>query len=380
MMKSSSTRLVVGLIIVSVWTVPVASSVIIVSPESLSAAFKSSKSGDTLKLIGTFGATKLSNQNFSKLVTLDATKATFTGTLQLSNVTNVKLSGGIFSLAGDGLYTKAALVNGGSNIWFDRTIFAGDAGEYGVWFNGTSGAKVSGGQFTGLRSGIVFSSVTNGLATKNKITAAASDGIDIANSHEVVASYNSCSATNPGPGVHADCIQLWSIAGNPLQSDITVNRNTATGQTQGFTSFQNGGGGLRIHITNNIVHTSYSQGIACYDCIDSDISNNHVSTIPGSAHKTNLSVLGGSNNTVMGNIVDPFTPVQMPVGHSAALGNLSQYPNGIDDSVSGSQLALFTERDATIPEPSTWAMLLIGFAATALAGRRHARSTRLRTH
>ena len=48
------------------------------------------------------------------------------------------------------------------------------------------------------------------------------------------------------------------------------------------------------------------------------------------------------------------------------------YPNPIDSS-------LFFSAELTVPEPSTWALMLIGFAGLAIAGRRATRKARLAT-
>ncbi len=348
--------------------VPVTAATIVVTPDNFTAAFKAASGGDILRLVGTFGATRLASEKFSKVVTLDATKAVFTNTLQMTDVSNVKVIGGTFNIAGNAIYTKAALIYNGSNVWFDRTTVNGEAGQYGVTFNGTTNAEVSAGKFHGLRAGVLFGSVTNGIATKNKITASDSDGIDISDSHFVTASYNSCSAGNPGPGAHADCIQLWSVAGNPLQSDIIVTHNLATGPTQGFTSFQAGGGGLRIQMTYNMVNTSASQGIACYDCYDSIITNNHVSTMPGSAHKTNLSVIGGNNNTVAGNIVQSYSPPHKNLADG--LGDDFATDDGAVADLATARPMSLIDASAAVPEPATWAMMLGGFAAIGAASRR----------
>ncbi len=342
---------------------PVAAATVIVTPGNFNAAFKAAKSGDTLRLIGTFGATRLSNANFSKVVTINAAQAVFTNTLQFNNVSNVKVSGGVFNLAGDVGYTKAALVYGGSNIWFDKQTVTGEADDYGVVFDGTTNAEVSSGKFSGLRAGVVFGSVTTGLATRNKVTDSSSDGIDISDSHFVTASYNNCSAGDPGPTAHADCIQLWSVTGNPIQSDIVVTHNAASGHTQGFTSFQSGGGGLRIQITDNVVYTSATQGIACLDCVDSIITGNVVSTMPGSAHSTNLNV-SGTNNIVSANSVKPYRPAATAAFASLSSRTFVQPGDGVPD--------LRFAFAATVPEASTWAMLMIGFAAVGTAVRRRA--------
>lgn len=328
--------------------VPGGAATILVTPATAVAAFNAATAGDVLKLSGNFSGLRLGNRSFSRTVTLDLSQAVFTNTLLLTAVTNLKVTGGKFDITKDVPYTKAASVVGGSNVWFDRTTILGATGEQGIVFAGTTNASVSNGRFDGLRSAVILSEVTTGSATRNRVTHSLSDGIDIADSHGVSATYNTCSLSVPAPGAHPDCIQLWSVTGHALQSDNNVSYNTATGYTQGFTSFSAGGGGLRLTISHNVVNTSLSQGVACYECFDSNISFNTLTTLPGAAHLTNLSVLGGTGNTVVGNTINPFP-------------------------VAGSHFADLIGPDegaGAIPEPSTWAMLLAGFAAVGLARRR----------
>ena len=51
----------------------------------------------------------------------------------------------------------------------------------------------------------------------------------------------------------------------------------------------------------NRVDTSLPQGIACYGCVDSIITDNVLTTLPGSRFRTYLRVIGGSKAVVMQN-------------------------------------------------------------------------------
>ena len=312
-------------------------------------------------------------------MTINASRATFTGTFTLSNVDNLTVGGGTFNIAGAPAYTKGAVVYGGRNIVFNGAKVTGSAGGEGIVFSNTVGASVTAGTFRGLQVAVVLGGVTNGSATHNTITGAVSDGIDIADSHGVMASYNACSGGAPGAGVHPDCVQLWSISGAPLQSDIIVRNNSANGPTQGFTAFDSMGGELRVQILNNSVDTSYPQGVACYGCIDSAISYNSLATLAGSPYETSLTVSGGTGNSVIGNIVHPYAaPRGTRIGSLDALA-------GADDAavfaaLTGPQaapdLAALTGTPpgvpgaTAVPEPSSWALLLAGFAAVGVARRR----------
>ena len=348
----------------------VAGTTTVVTPQTLDAAFASAKAGDTLKLVGTFGAEWLANRSFNGLLTIDATAAKFTDKFQLENVSNVVFVGGSFDLSNDPAWTKGILIDGGKNVYVDRINVVGSGSQWGVSVVGTANAQISDSTFAHLNSSILFGSVSSGAIGHNTITAAETDGIDIADSHFVTAGSNSCSAGAPDPGVHPDCIQLWSVAGRPLQSDNVIVNNRATGPTQGFTSFDDGGGALRLSFIGNTVNTSYSQGIACYECVNSTIANNKVSTLPGSQFTTEINIIDGTNNLVYGNTVTPYTPA--PNGKLGGVVDLSEETGNVTSHDMLTDMILAddgTDAVASVPEPSSWALLIVGFAAVGLARR-----------
>ena len=348
----------------------VSAATIVVTSATIVSAFNKANAGDTLRLVGTFGETKLIGRSFSRVVTLDASKALFTNTLNLTRDSNLKISGGTFDVTGGSAYNHAAVIYGGSNIVFDRSHALGVGNQGGLSFEGTSNVTVSNGSFDGFHDAVAFDAVTNGVATRNTIKHAEADGIDIGDSHFVTASYNNCSLGVPGAGVHPDCIQLWSLTGQPVESDITVTHNSATGPTQGFTSFSAGGGALRVAITHNTVASSYPQGVACYDCVDSTISYNTVSTLPGARWLTNINVLGGTGNTVVGNVIRAAPWLgHAPVATATAVFAPALAAASLSNVVSGSP--------SGVPEPATWALLVTGFAAVGAVRRRTARAGRI---
>ena len=346
-------------------TVWVATSTTIVS------TFAKIADGDTVRLSGNFGMIRLSNRSFATGVTLDGSHAKFLDTLDLTNLSGVKLSGAKFDTRGSAAsFARALVVYGGSNIVFDRLNFIGDGYQTGLSFAGTNNVTVSNSSFDGLLRGMNIGTVNGGFLTKNKFVRSVSDGIDIGNSHNVLANYNTCSLGQPGPGVHPDCIQMFSAVGQPIQSDNTVIYNSAYGPTQGFTSFSNGGGGLRLTIAHNRVVTSYPQGIACYDCIDSNISYNNVATIPGSTYMTNINVIGGHGNTIIGNYIKP------PVGLTKHVPNVIPFDASLDASgdFDGNPAAPVVPvgSPSSVPEPAAWMLLVAGFAVVGAVARRRA--------
>lgn len=326
---------------------------------TLAATWKAVKAGDTIALSGTFGLTRLQYASFARPVTLDARGAVFTDTLVIKNVDNLNVVGGRYGSATQAMtYGKAIIVAGGSKIGFTKPTVTGNFGGQGINFDGTSGAAVNYGTFTGLWVGVAFNSVTGGWAKGNYVTKSVADGFDIDDSHNVKVSGTTCSGGSPAAGAHPDCIQLWSTAGHAVQSDITLTHNTAIGATQGFTSFSpEKGGGLRISMTYNTVNTSYPQGIACYACVDSEFLYNTLTTLPGATYMTNMNIIGGSNNTILGNTIGPKPRAAAVASRFAAIAAF----DGDSDAASAT---------GAVPEPSAWLLLIAGFGVVGGAARR----------
>lgn len=156
------------------------------------------------------------------------------------------------------------------------------------------------------------------------------------------------------------------------------------GATQGFTSFTpSSGGGLRIFMLNNRVNLSYSQGIACYNCVDSVFSGNMLTTIPGSDHQTRINIVGGRNNIIsnnsIGNFVRPLkSNVLLSTADQTAFDDLGASTANWADwgwdatastPLSAAALAAFAI-NASVPEPGTWLQLLAGMMAIGWVARR----------
>lgn len=326
---------------------------------NFSSVFYNAKAGDRIVLSGSFGALQLRDRSFSTAINIDARKAVFNDSLLLKNVSGVNFIYGTFgSTTGTTRYGQAVVINGGSNINFNGSKFVGNGGGMGLTFTNTDDVNVTRSTFTSLSRGLAFTGVTNGLMKGNKFINSSSDGAAIVDSHFVTATRNSCSGTAPSTGAHPDCIQLWSIAGNPVQSDITLSYNTAIGTTQGFTSFtpQNGGG-LRITMISNIVSVNYPQAIACYGCVDSLFANNVVRTLPGASHQARINIVGGENNIEFNNSVGAFDR------------------NNIGTPLSAEALAMLQGSMAGVPEPDTWLQMIVGMMAVGWAIRRRDRLT-----
>ncbi len=341
---------------------------------TLRSAFAAAQDGDTIKLSGIITKQTLSNRSFANGITIDATEALFGGTFALSGVGGVTVAGGLFGyLPGTWQDSQTVRVVNSSRVNFLNPVVtgAGIGKELGLSVTRSQDVIIADGQFSGLRLGVGFSAVTNGSLIGNSFTGNTSDGINIADSRFVTASRNICRDSAPSVGAHPDCIQLWSSAGLPMQSDISLLNNEAYGQTQGFTSFNpTTASGIRISMIGNRVETSMPQGIACYGCFDSIITDNVLITLPGSQWRTFLRTPGGANNIVENNSIGPL-------------------PTSLDESLEGDEpmigfaalssrsfgAALALPLGGAVPEPAVWLQLLLGFgcAGVVLRQRRQAR-------
>lgn len=326
---------------------------------TIGAIYRSAIGGDRITLVGTFGTTSFSNAHGGiGSIYIDARRAVFTDSVTVTNVNGLTINGGRYGSTGAPTRLgRGIVVSGGSDILIRSAAFVGNANasdNRGIEFIGTLRPTIYGSTFTDLYTGASFTGVQNGTMYKNAVTRAGADGFRIVDSHTVLFDRNRCTGGTPVPGAHPDCLQMWSILGNPVQSDVTVSNNYAYGPTQGFTSFDpDRGGALRARIINNRVDTSYSQGIACYGCVDSVITGNTVTTLPGATNWTTINVIGGSNNIVASNSIGP-----RPVSPNLAQARSTSASFAAVDSI------------AAVPEPATWAMLLAGFALVGVVLRR----------
>ena len=389
---------------------PFAANAAILNADStnLLSVFAAARNGDTIKATGTFGSVALQNRTFTTRVILDATGATFTDSLSIQNVTGLTVLRGTFGSRTAMLRTGRAVgINRSANIKFQNATFigngpiAGSTASIGMTVTASNQVQISASRFNNLKAGLGVLSSTNVKIDSSKFTAMTSDGINIADSHFVTATANTCVGTVPFAGAHPDCIQLWSVLGNPVQSDIALLRNIARGATQGFTSFNSSdGGGLRISMIGNIVATSYPQGLACYACVDSVFTDNVLTTLPGSLYQTSMNIIGGSNNIIENNNITRYArprPVDLIDLNLVTDGEEQILSNSIDqlflDDLALLQVdtlvpavALVDEDNGpmilsrigasaqTVPEPGVWAQLILGFGLVGAFTRRRVRT------
>lgn len=284
---------------------PVHAANLAAGPSNVDAVLAAAAPGDIVTLAGNFTALSIVNRDFGTAgLRINAWNAAFTGTLTISNVTGVTVRGGKFTVPPTTASTRGINIYGSRRIGIEYPTIAGSGSAYGIIAQVSSDIAVSNARMRALRLGLGYIDVTGGRIADNSFTAMSSDGINVAgSSSRITLIGNSCQGTVISPGAHPDCIQMWSTAGKPQLSDITITQTAVSGATQGITLFDLGG--RRITIANNRVDTSYPQGIACYLCDDSRIADNVVTTQPGARWRTVINATG-TNMVLSNNSIGPL--------------------------------------------------------------------------
>ena len=326
-------------------------SIINATAATFQSAMAKAQSGDTIKLSGSFGLTRLTGKNYASTVTIDATAASFSDTLILTNVSDLTVLGGHFgSTTAIDSYDKAVAVYGGSSISFVNPAVTGFYAGQGISFQKTYGASVTGASLSNLQAGIVFAGVTGGQISNSTSIASVSDGFDIVDSSHIDVGNNRCSGSTPTIGAHPDCVQMFSSAGAAPLDHIAIHDNDATGFTQGFDNFGSAPGDSYISIINNRVDGLMPQGIACYYCVNSTIRGNTITTLDGAPYQVALNVLYGSSNNVAANVIGGL--------NRSAAKQLVYYTR---QQLSGGVVVTGAAMTGAVPEPAAWSMLIAGF-------------------
>ncbi len=276
----------------------VLAALIAATPATFPQALAQAKTGDTVQLSGNFGA--LVVQKAPPGVSIDASGAAFTY-VYLSGLSGLTWSGGTFAPVDwhGGFYVLNSQ---------DITVSGLSTRDAGSWpgFSARKSSNITLGasRFDRPSIGITIEEVSGGTVSGNSVVGASIDGIDIAGSHGLRVVLNGLSGNIPAPGVHADGIQLWSLAGEAPTSDIYVGQNLVFGHTQGVTAFPGNGGYDRITFDGNTVIGDEPQGIALYGARASTVENNRVMTLPVSNYEATVNVVGADAATVVcGNTV-----------------------------------------------------------------------------
>ncbi|OYU15159.1 MAG: hypothetical protein CFE37_07145 [Alphaproteobacteria bacterium PA4] len=400
---------VCALVTNAAFSLPASAAVLTATSATIGSVFASAQDGDTIKLQGNFGSFALQNRSFATRLTVDASAATVSDTLTIRNVSNLYLTGGKFGSTTSAMRSgRAIAVYNGANVSIVKATVANNGIDMGITFAGTIRPTVTAVAFSGGKVGLAVTSVSDAKLSSNSFTKMSSDGINVVDSQRVNVTANKCSGTAPLVGAHPDCVQLWSLAGKPMQSDISITNNIISGATQGITSFDpKAASGIRITITGNDLFTSYPQGIACYGCFDSVISNNTLRTMADATWRTSINVVGGSGNIVTNNSVAELGAFSGSAGSgsddAAIVDTTAAEPNWLDtsqfteqvpdlllqdlalldaaatgnntalDQTGGGLAAFAANTSAAVPEPGIWLQLLTGFSLAGMAlRRRHA--------
>ena len=272
--------------------------------ENLIARLASAKGGETLRLPpGDYGTVKFPPRTYSPALAIIADQARFTS-LILRNVEGIKITGGVI------------IGTGGKS--------------YGINISQVKNVTIADMTITKAHRGIVMGRSENVNIVGNRLIGLLSDGIDLANVSKVSVRGNTCRDFSPSPatfdsagkrltvGDHPDCIQGWSRPPTPT-SDVTIENNDADGSMQGIflgNHIRNGvddGGFDRVVIKSNRIRVDHPNGIVLINGRNSEVTDNKISTIPGSINtrsgtpvRTMIRVKEGAGNTVCGNTISDF--------------------------------------------------------------------------
>lgn len=222
-------------------------------------------------------------------VTLNAAGATFTEGAAIRNVQGLRITGGTWGRTDadtEGLHVMRADAVTDFSIANATVLGNGNLLGGGIMIRSNSvRVTLRDNRLRGHALAIGVQNATHVLVTRNEITGSTSDGINIVGSRIAIVSANLCRDFARIPPSHPDCIQLWSLQGQPLQSDIYVINNAAIGDMQGILSSDpKTGSGRRLFFHGNYLAVTYPHTITCGACVESVATDNVLSSYPGSYH------------------------------------------------------------------------------------------------
>lgn len=343
---------------------------IVMTPPNVTAVLNSVQPGDTIRMEGEFTTGILIRDRDFGGVIIDASNAVIRNVFRLQRSHNITVLGGQWYTPGTG---DAIRIEQSSHISFaDITVFGnGNRLGAGVRAIDSSFVTLRDGHYEGLRNGAILLSTNDSISVRNHFSNGGEDGMKIIDSQRVILAHNSCTGFEPLPGYHPDCLQLWSLPGRPLQSDIYLLNNLAIGPQQSFVSFTPVElSGTRLSFVGNYAATTSGHTITCTGCTDSHIADNMLVVLPDAPWRALLKV----NQTDPSNIVENNAYFDLRGQHGVALPEpvFSDFVPSIaglvgnrwDDRSFGLAVA------ASAPEPESWAMLVAGFGLVGAAIRR----------
>jgi hypothetical protein len=286
------------------------------TPADLEAHLSAAPPAATLLLTGDFGQVTVKDRTFDPPIYIDASGATFEWVL-LQNVTGVVWSGGEYYNPIPGDWHGAFYVGTGSRgIHASGLIVEGNDGAA-IVVRDSFDCHLAHSEIAMSRTGIQFINVDGFSIDSCMVSNPSSDGIDVYSCwHGSVTFCAVVGGRDMGDGAHSDGIQIANtVEGVPPMSDVEVAHCMIYGSMQGICGFNNpdaptGVGYDRISFHDNSVMVDFANGVALTDARDSQVKNNRVWSLPGSAYYAQLSADDSIEHC--GNVVYPAPDVNKP--------------------------------------------------------------------
>jgi hypothetical protein len=279
------------------------------APATLEAQLRAARPGDVVMIDRKAPCGALTVQNLAWAApgpTLDLTGATC-GSLMLSGVQNLTVRGGTFTPSDwrGGVYVGA----GASGVTLQGVSVTGTDGAWtGVMVRGARRVALERLALTGNRTQVSILSSSYVSLTGSRLTGQTGDGVNVTASDHVRIADNFIGMNVETP-IHPDAVQMFSLGAASPISDVEVSGNLIIGPLQGINNFGNAVPMTRITVRDNLIITSYPQGVAFawWQLSDSRLSNNRSYTLPGSKWQTMIrepTPKDPVSNTACGNAID----------------------------------------------------------------------------
>lgn len=229
------------------------------SPANVQAQIGAARCGDTVALAGSFPAKIAIKSRPTCAATLDLTGATINW-LFFQGASNWTVKGGEFT----GAPYEEIQIEGSDHLVFDRP-----------WLHdyGTAGFSIG----TSSQIDIDDASCAH----------TGGDCVDIGSSQFVTIHRLKAFDLHYSLALHSDVVQIWSVAGQPISSDIAIDHAMAACHCQGFDSFGNGSGlpVKNISLTDSVIATDQVWAANFTGCTGACVmTNNRAETLFGQQH------------------------------------------------------------------------------------------------